>query len=42
MRQAAIFFTESCRITNFSDRVDSAALTARQPRARAHQILTVT
>jgi len=42
MRQAAIFLTESCRITNFSDRVDSAALTARQPRARAHQILTVT
>jgi hypothetical protein len=35
MRQAAIFFTESCRITNFSDRVDSAALTARQPRAHA-------
>jgi len=35
MRQAAIFFTELCRITNFSDRIDGAALTARQPRARA-------
>jgi hypothetical protein len=42
MRQADIFFTEVAPLTNLSDRVDSAALTARQPRARAHQILTVT
>jgi len=42
MRQAVIFFTESCRSANFSDRVDGVALTARQPRAHARQILTVT
>jgi hypothetical protein len=34
-------FTE-VRITNFSDRVDSAALMAPQGRAGARQILTVT
>jgi len=35
-------FTGSSRITNCSDRVAGAALTARQPRAHARQILTVT
>jgi hypothetical protein len=42
MRQAAIFFTESGRITNFSHRVDSAALATRSPRVHAREILTAT